>query len=250
MNRSAPPISHLLFAGDIMIFSQANRQWWATFWLSTRVGQDRRLIMENLHYSAADNTHQELAAALCDFLQVKAMSIHSKYLGLPLFMGCSRKKAFEDVKAKVMSKVAGWKVRTLSQAERATLIKSVAIAMPIYCMSTFLLPNGWCAEIDRTLMDFWWGFPTQKARNCTPRAWDDICLPKELGGLGVRKMFEVNKALIAKLGWKLIFETDSLSVRTIRLKYKVRDPMVASVVGGGGIVPGFGRVFKKYYHRF
>lgn len=184
----------------------------------------------------SNNMHQELAAALCDFLQVKAMSIHSKYLGLPLFMGCSRKKAFEDVKAKVMSKVAGWKVRTLSQAERATLIKSVAIAMPIYCMSTFLLPNGWCAEIDRTLMDFWWGFPTQKARNCTPRAWDDICLPKELGGLGVRKMFEVNKALIAKLGWKLIFETDSLSVRTIRLKYKVRDPMVAS--GGGGVWGG------------
>lgn len=179
----------------------------------------------------SDNTHQELAAALCDFLQVKAMSIHSKYLGLPLFMGCSRKKAFEDVKAKVMSMVAGWKVRTLSQAGRATLIKSVAIAMPIYCMSTFLLPNGWCAEIDRTLKDFWWGFPTQKARKCTPRAWDDICLPKELGGLGVRKMFEVNKALIAKLGWKLIFETDSLWVRTIRLKYKVRDPMVAPVGG-------------------
>lgn len=69
-------------------------------------------------------------------------------------MGRSRKKAFEEVKAKVLGKVAGWKVRTLSQAGRATLIKSVAASMPIYCMLTFLLPKGWCAEIDRILKDF------------------------------------------------------------------------------------------------
>lgn len=55
----------------------------------------------------------------------------------------------------MLSKVAGWKMRTLSQAGRTTLIKAVATAMPFYCMSTFLLSKGWCGKIDRMLKDFW-----------------------------------------------------------------------------------------------
>lgn len=93
-------------------------------------------------------------------------------------------------------------------------------------MLTFLLPKGWCEEIDHILKDFWWGFPTQKSRNYTPWAWDAICLPKELEGLGVRKMFEVNKALVVKLGWRLITAPECLWVRIARVKYKVVDPLV------------------------
>lgn len=60
------------------------------------------------------NTHPELAADLCDSFRVKHMSTNIKYLGVPLFIGGARKKAFEDVKANVLSKVAAWKVRALS----------------------------------------------------------------------------------------------------------------------------------------
>lgn len=44
------------------------------------------------------------------------MSKNAKYLGLPLFIGRVRRKVLEDVKAKVLSKVAGWKERALSHA--------------------------------------------------------------------------------------------------------------------------------------
>lgn len=85
------------------------------------------------------------------------------------------------MKAKVLSKVKGWKMNVLSQAGRTTLIKT--------SMSFFLLPKGWCDAIDKILKKFWWDFPTRKARNFTTPAWNDICLPKNLGGLGLRKMF-------------------------------------------------------------
>lgn len=98
------------------------------------------------------------------------MGMDNKYLCLPLFIGRSKHKAFEDVKNKVLSKVAGWKMRALSLVGRTTLIKAVATAMPLYSMSTFLLPRGWCEEIDRVLKDFWWGFSAQKKRNFTPKA--------------------------------------------------------------------------------
>lgn len=97
--------------------------------------------------------------SLEEILQVKQMSLACKYLGLPLFLGRSKKWAFEDVKSKVLSKVAGWKMRSLSQARRTMLIKVVATAMPLYCMSSFLLPRGWYEEIDWLLKKFWLGFP-------------------------------------------------------------------------------------------
>lgn len=51
-------------------------------------------------------------------------------------------------KAKVLSKVAGWKVKVLSHAGRTMLIRAVDTAMPLFCMSTFMLPKGWSEEID------------------------------------------------------------------------------------------------------
>lgn len=94
-------------------------------------------------------------------------------------------------------------MRSLSKAGRTTLIKAVA-TMPLYCMSTFLLPKGWCLEIDRLLKDFWWRFSDQKKRNFTPRAWDAICLPKDKGGLGLRRMFETNLSVGGKIGLEVL----------------------------------------------
>jgi hypothetical protein len=50
---------------------------------------------------------------------------------------------------KVLSKIAGWKAKTLSQAGRLILIKSVAAALPSHAMSSFLLPKSLCSELDR-----------------------------------------------------------------------------------------------------
>lgn len=65
-------------------------------------------------------------------------------------------------------------------------------------MSVFLLRKKWFQAIDKILKDFLWEFPANKVRYFTPRAWFLICLPKEQGGLGIRKTFEVNQALVAK----------------------------------------------------
>lgn len=46
-------------------------------------------------------------------------------------------------------------MRVLSQAGRTTLIRAVATTIPLCCISIFLLPKGWCEEIDRILKDFW-----------------------------------------------------------------------------------------------
>jgi hypothetical protein len=140
------------------------------------------------------------------------------YLGLPLMFGTSRKDAFQPLIDKVISKINGWRAKTLSQAGRTVLIKSTAAAIPTYAMSTFLLPSSLCHTLDRRFKDFWWGFPSDKARHLSLKSWDSICLPRHQGGLGLRKMSIMNQALIMKLGWKFL-TTSSLWVQHLHTKY-------------------------------
>lgn len=49
---------------------------------------------------------------------------------------------------KIHNKLAMWKSRLLSQAERSILLKSVIQAQPAYTMQTYLLPIGVSDKID------------------------------------------------------------------------------------------------------
>lgn len=152
-------------------------------------------------------------------LGIKKHKLEGKYLVLPLNIPKSKQMAFQDIKQKVFNGLEGWKAKCLSQAGRCTPIKSVANTLPSYAMSTFLLPKSWCKEIDIQLKIFFWGFWKQKTRNFTSMAWDAICKPKDVGGLGIRRLYDMNRALIAKLGWLLSKNPNSLWSWIILAKY-------------------------------
>jgi hypothetical protein len=134
-------------------------------------------------------------------------------------MGNSKRQAFQSIVDKVLRRVEGLRAKTLSQAGRLTLIKSVAATLPSYAMSTFLLPNGIYTALDRIFKNFWWGFHPKKVINLSLKAWDSLCLPKSVGGLGLRRMKDVNLALISKLGWKLHTKASSLWIAQLQGKY-------------------------------
>jgi hypothetical protein len=73
-------------------------------------------------------------------------------------MGNSKKRAFQGIIDKVLGKIAGWRAKTLSQAGRLVLIKSVAAVLPSYAMSFFLLPTSLCSELDRIFKKLLVGF--------------------------------------------------------------------------------------------
>lgn len=51
--------------------------------------------------------------------------------------------------------------------------------------------------------------------------WEDICKPKELGGLGIKDWGLFNKALIGKWRWRLLHEPNSLWSLVLRAKYVI-----------------------------
>jgi len=78
-----------------------------------------------------------------------------RYLGLPVSIGKSRKKAFEYIKKKVWVRIQGWQEKLLSKAGKEILVKAVAQAIPTYAMSCFELTKGLCDELN-SMIGKWW----------------------------------------------------------------------------------------------
>nr|GMC99849.1 reverse transcriptase [Ipomoea batatas] len=85
-------------------------------------------------------------------------------------------------------------------------------------MQTTLVPVGICNEIDKKIRKFMWGGNDNK-RSLNLVGSDTVTKPKELGGLGIRKTRDMNIAFMAKLGWRLFDEKDSVWAQVLRSKY-------------------------------
>jgi hypothetical protein len=60
----------------------------------------------------------------------------------------------------------------------------VVQAIPIYCMSVFLLPKTLCLEVNLLMQQFWWGY--QNKFKVHWMSWSWMGLAKADGGLGYR----------------------------------------------------------------
>ncbi|CAL1393167.1 unnamed protein product [Linum trigynum] len=88
---------------------------------------------------------------------VGAVGVHDKYLGLPSLVARSKMETFRYLEDKLLERLQGWKQRALFWAAKETLIKSVAMALPLHVMSCFKLPLSLCRLLDKHVARFWWG---------------------------------------------------------------------------------------------
>jgi hypothetical protein len=222
MARTCPPISHLLFADDVIVFSKANSfearvilKCLTTYSLWS--GQHINMSKSAIFFSR--NCKSAAKEAVNGILHLALLPSRAKYLGIPLFMHRRKKDSFIDLKDKILARISGWKARLLSQAARTTLVKSVINAIPTYLMSLFLLPKSLCASINSCIRKFWWGYLQDKKHGLSLLSWANICKPKSLGGLGIRSMEDMNNSLLARLGWKMVSNQPHLWVDSLRGKY-------------------------------
>jgi hypothetical protein len=133
--------------------------------------------------------------------------------------GKSKTITFSNILEKIQGKIEGWRSKTLSQTGKSILIKVVVSAIPSYAMSSFMLPDSVCNQLDKAFKNLCWSFPKDKVHNLSLKSWKSMCSPKDQGGLGFRIMKNDNLSLISKLGWKLFSNHDNLWVSLFQTKY-------------------------------
>ncbi|KAG8373689.1 hypothetical protein BUALT_Bualt11G0050700 [Buddleja alternifolia] len=234
VTRKSPSFTHLMYADDLVIYCQANsenanivQKCLSSFesWSGLSISKPKSVV----HFSR--NVDPGLKSVLLSILDINECCHKIKHLGLPFCKQQSRTSCFNELVESLQSKLSGWKSKNLSQAGRLILLKSVAQALPVYHMSNFLLPIRICEKLDACMRSFFWGHnPSQ--RKLSLKCWDEICLPKPLGGLGLCKMHDLNHALNTKFAWKLTENGNCLWASLFWAKY-LNSSNILNYVGQG-----------------
>lgn len=171
-----------------------------------RVNYNKSSIFFSPHI---EDSRAEMLAEIAGIPRVKNMG---KYLGVPSVHGRATANIYSSIIDTNQRRLEGWKSKTLSQAGRSILASSVLSSIPVYTMQTNLLPKGVCNKIEQIIRIFIWnGMHLVR--------WDKVTMSKAEGGLGIRNLRQMNLALMAKLGWRLLVDRGGIWSWVIKDKY-------------------------------
>ena len=191
-------ISHLLFADDTLVFCEESQDQlmnlsWLLMWFEACSGL--RVNLEKSENIPMGRVHdiEDLASEL----GCKVGGLPSCYLGLPLGAPFKLEVVWDGVEERFRKRLAMWKRQYISKGGRLTLIWSILSSMPVYFMLLFYLPRKVRLRLEKIQRDFLWGGGALEQRPHFVRL-NLVCLKRKKGGLGVRNLALMNKALLSK----------------------------------------------------
>ena len=217
----APWISHLLFADDCIVFSEASQRGASRLQEILDIygrGSGQLVNRDKSAIFFSKNCLDEAKAEVRLALNIDTEVLAEKYLGLPTAMGRSTSEAFEFIPTRIKKLIGTWSGREASQAGREVLLKSVAQAIPTYSMSCFLLSKTTGKKMRSPIANYWWG-GSAGSKHIHWQNWERLTYPKALGGMGFRDLRNFNLAMLGKQGWRLMDKPDSLCARVLKGRY-------------------------------
>ena len=145
--------------------------------------------------------------ALAAELGCRTGHLPTTYLGLPLRAAHKSMTIWDNIEEKMHKKLALWKRNFISKGGRITLIKSTLTSLHLYQMSIFRIPSAIAKRLEKLQRCFLWGSGAREKKAHLVN-WDVACSEKRHGGLGLRKLTLLKKALLGKWIWRFASDRD------------------------------------------
>lgn len=145
VNLSTPPITHLMFADDYILFGETSRRGICVLKDILEQYEDCSSQCVNFEKSTVffnSNVNDQDKNLVFQILNVRCSMNPKRYLGLPIMVGRKKKLAFQNLKDHLKQRINSWSLRHISQGGREVFMKVVLQAIPTYTMACFLLPKS------------------------------------------------------------------------------------------------------------
>jgi hypothetical protein len=219
--RLGPPISHLLFADDIIFFARSDERSVTALQriLETYCGgSGQKINLDKSSVFFGTNCPMTIKNFVKQKLNVNSEALQETYLGMPTDIGRSPVRTFRYLFNRMWTQMNGCSDHPLSRKGNEIMLKSVTQAIPTHVMSCFQIPFSTCDFMRKAIANQWWGVENGK-RKLHWRSWEWLSTPKSLGGLGFRDMVLFNQAMLGRQCWRLITEPNSLCARVLKARY-------------------------------
>ena len=208
-------ISHLAFADDLMLFARGDV-------VSIRIlmdclrnfeaasGLSANALKSNIY--PAGIIESDLNVMLADS-RFSIGELPFRYLGIPLAAEQLKVIHYGPLLDKISDSIKAWTASSLSYAGRLELIRAVLQGIECFWLSILPAPAAILEKIYRLCRHFLWNSKAALV------AWQEVCLPKHEGGLGLKDLQSWNSALLAKVLWNIHRKKDSLWVRWVHQRF-------------------------------
>ncbi|XP_026450666.1 uncharacterized protein LOC113350758 [Papaver somniferum] len=230
--------THFLFADDILVFCRGNLHSLQNLKTMLSVyekasGQCVNYAKSKFYYSGGTYSR---SIAITNYLGMERALFLDKHLGIQLKPGILRHIHVRQVVENIMDKLAGWKGKLLSFQARLVLIRSLIASYVIHYMAVYKWPCNIIKRVKRAIMNFLWSGDAEKSKFFTV-LYDNLCCSRRECGMGLRRLIDVNKAMLMKL-WISIRDSDKTWDRFLRVKYFKLNGVLIDYKLGYTVFPG------------
>ncbi|KAI0510916.1 hypothetical protein KFK09_011527 [Dendrobium nobile] len=215
-----PVVTHLLYADDVLIFSNANVELAKKLknivedfcrWTGQKVNINKSQLMFG---KAVKYSMKNKIARVLGFKVVKDM----KYLGIKITLNRVKIADFQDILCNVTDKLNAWSKKSLSLGGKLVLIDSSLLSMPNVLVTHSMVPKRVLFELEKLCRSFLW-HEKDESKGMHYVAWKEICKPRCYGGLGVHSPLDRISSFRSKLAWNFIQKPQSLLHRVLAARY-------------------------------